>query len=215
MILNPGGLGLVLTLIWVSHTTALRLTQPYRVESLNGSARVRCLVHPWPAHLQLGSSGNRSPPPPDPEDLRVTLLRGLHGHQELCSTLLNHSQSPTSEEVVCWAKIRAGAVEVSVSGLRPSDTDMYRCDIQMFYPPPYLRLRGNGTLIHVVESSCPSGRAAARLGPQEEEEDDEEDDEEEDEDQTNGLVSVPVVVLIILIICVLIIVIYFQGSQRP
>ena len=46
--------------------------------------------------------------------------------------------------------MRGGAVEVTVSGLRATDTDMYRCVIEVFYPPPYLRLTGNGTLIHVL-----------------------------------------------------------------
>lgn len=46
--------------------------------------------------------------------------------------------------------MREGVVEVTVIGLKPSDTDMYRCEIEVFYPPPYLQLIGNGTLIHVL-----------------------------------------------------------------
>lgn len=37
-----------------------------------------------------------------------------------------------------------------MTGLKATDTDMYRCEIEIFYPPPFLRLTGNGTLIHVL-----------------------------------------------------------------
>lgn len=53
-------------------------------------------------------------------------------------------------QVQCTAQVTEGAVEVTVSGLKATDTDIYRCDIEIFYPPPYLRLTGNGTLIHVL-----------------------------------------------------------------
>lgn len=51
--------------------------------------------------------------------------------------------------------MREGAVEVTVSGLKSTDTDLYRCEIEVFYPPPYLRLTGNGTLIHVLGETPP------------------------------------------------------------
>lgn len=43
-----------------------------------------------------------------------------------------------------------------MSGLKATDTDMYRCEIEVFYPPPYLRLTGNGTLLHVL-GETPTG----------------------------------------------------------
>uniref|UniRef100_A0A3Q3R0G6 Immunoglobulin V-set domain-containing protein n=1 Tax=Monopterus albus TaxID=43700 RepID=A0A3Q3R0G6_MONAL len=46
-------------------------------------------------------------------------------------------------QVQCSAQVRDGAVEVTVSGLKATDTDLYRCDIEVFYPPPYLHLIGN------------------------------------------------------------------------
>lgn len=49
-------------------------------------------------------------------------------------------------------------MEVTVSGLKATDTDMYRCEIEVFYPPPYLRLTGNGTLIHVLGETSPTHR---------------------------------------------------------
>lgn len=53
-------------------------------------------------------------------------------------------------QVLCHAQVSEGAVEVTISGLKATDTDIYRCEIEVFYPPPYLRIPGNGTLIHVL-----------------------------------------------------------------
>lgn len=50
--------------------------------------------------------------------------------------------------VQCSAQVEVDAVEMTVSGLR--DTDIYRCEIEILFPPPYIRLRGNVTLIHVL-----------------------------------------------------------------
>lgn len=109
-------------------------------------------------------------------------------------------------EVHCFSSLREGAVEVTVIGLKPSDTDMYRCGIEVFYPPPYLRLIGNGTLIHVLDTSdCPVQGSQRQTANQD-------DDEEEDAEssQMMGPVSVPVGVLMILVIFVLIIIICLQ-----
>uniref|UniRef100_A0A667X2U7 Immunoglobulin V-set domain-containing protein n=1 Tax=Myripristis murdjan TaxID=586833 RepID=A0A667X2U7_9TELE len=51
--------------------------------------------------------------------------------------------------VFCCDKQR-GAVQLTVSGLKANHTDLYRCAVEVFYPPPYLNLIGNGTLIHVL-----------------------------------------------------------------
>lgn len=50
--------------------------------------------------------------------------------------------------VQCSAQVEVDAVEMTVSGL--SDTDIYRCEIEILFPPPYIRFRGNVTLIHVL-----------------------------------------------------------------
>ncbi|KAM4559438.1 cytotoxic T-lymphocyte protein 4 isoform 2-T2 [Odontesthes bonariensis] len=196
----------------VTKFSAVRVTQPYRVASTNGTAQIQCVIQPRPAFHQVQPSHGRHQayPYPTPEDFRVTLMKGLHGNQELCSSVLNFTEQIETQwerqgEVQCWAKVRDGAVEVTISGLKATDTDIYRCEIQVFYPPPFLRFRGNGTLLHVVESSdCPAQRAKAQRR--------EEEDEEEDGERTAPL-SVPVVVLVILIICVLLIIIYVQTLQ--
>ena len=80
---------------------AVTVTQPYRVVSTNGTAQVQCFIHPRPAyHQDQPSSDQTLPYPyPDPEEMRVTLLKGLHGTQELCSSILNFTeQSEGGEE---------------------------------------------------------------------------------------------------------------------
>uniref|UniRef100_A0A8D3D8U6 Immunoglobulin V-set domain-containing protein n=1 Tax=Scophthalmus maximus TaxID=52904 RepID=A0A8D3D8U6_SCOMX len=119
-------------------SSAVKVFQPYKASSSNGTARVRCFLHPRP-------------------HVRVTLLRGFHGDQEVCSTILHLSKRVF--QVKCSARESEGAVVVTVSGLRAEDTDVYRCEIQILYPPPYLRLRGNGTLVHVSgqdDCGCPA-----------------------------------------------------------
>uniref|UniRef100_A0A3B4FUW9 Cytotoxic T-lymphocyte protein 4-like n=1 Tax=Pundamilia nyererei TaxID=303518 RepID=A0A3B4FUW9_9CICH len=158
--------------------SATKVTQPYRVVSTNGVAQIQCVIHPQSLKY------------PYPEEARVTVLKGLHGHQELCFSILNFTdqrETRMEQKEQCTAETTHDTVEVTLSGLNATDTDMYRCEIQIFYPPPYLRLIGNGTLIHVL--------GEATTLPY---------------DDNTAPVSVPVVVLVIAIICVLIIIIYFQ-----
>ncbi|XP_070771063.1 cytotoxic T-lymphocyte protein 4 [Enoplosus armatus] len=193
--------------------SAVEVIQPYRVVSTNGTAQIQCFIHPRPSYNQIQPSQDQSLPYPypDPEDLRVTVLRGLHGVQQLCSSILNFAEQTETDveregEVQCSAQMREGAVEVTVSGLKATDTDVYRCGIEVFYPPPYLRLTGNGTLIHVLGGSdCPVQAAERQIADQ--------GDEEEEGDERMAPVSVPVVVLVILVIFVLLIIIYLQALQ--
>lgn len=66
-------------------------------------------------------------------------------------------------QVQCSARVTGGAVEVTLSGLKAADTDLYRCEIEVFYPPPYLRLTGNGTLLHVLGEAPPAHDAHVSL----------------------------------------------------
>ncbi|XP_070694742.1 cytotoxic T-lymphocyte protein 4 [Pempheris klunzingeri] len=190
----------------------VKVIQPYRVVSTNGTAQVQCFVQPQPSYhlIQPSYAKSLAYPYPDPQELRVILLKGLHGSQELCSSILNFTEQRETGverkgEVQCSAHLREGAVEVTVSGLKATDTDVYRCEIEVFYPPPYLRLSGNGTLIHVLDTSaCPVQRAQKQTAHQS---DGEEDDERE---ERMAPVTLPVVVLMILVIFVLIIIISVQ-----
>ncbi|XP_069580957.1 cytotoxic T-lymphocyte protein 4 isoform X1 [Brachyistius frenatus] len=189
--------------------SAVEVTQPYREVSTNGTAHIQCVVQPRLSYHQIQPSLTPGPPYPypGPEELRVTLLKGLRDPRELCSSTLNlKEQTETHVEqegvVECSAQARGGTVEVTMSGLRATDTDVYRCEIQVLYPPPYLLLTGSSTLVHVLDtdSSCRPEQEAQR---QDEEEDDEGDEGTEP-------VSVPVVILLIMIVSVLVVIIYFQ-----
>ncbi|XP_033965498.2 cytotoxic T-lymphocyte protein 4-like [Pseudochaenichthys georgianus] len=192
--------------------SAVRVVQPYKVVSSNGTALVQCFLHPQPFHRQSPLPNNDlSYPFPEPEDLRVTLLRGLHGSTKICSSILNLTgpiETGEEGEVQCSAQRREGALELTVSGLRATDTDLYRCDIEIFYPPPYLRFTGNGTLIHILGSSDSPAPGAQRQISNKEDEGEEDEDEE-----TAAPVSVPVIVLVVLVLFVLIVIMYLQASQ--
>ncbi|XP_073330334.1 cytotoxic T-lymphocyte protein 4 [Pagrus major] len=188
--------------------SAMEVIQPYSVVSTDGTAKVQCLIQPQPSYQNFY---DQSLPNPDPEVLRVTLLRGLHSNQEVCSSNFTQQREAGVERegrLQCSAQVRGGAVELTVSGLKVTHTDMYRCRIDVFYPPPYLRLTGNGTLIHVLGSSdCPVQGAHRQTASQDDEEEDDEDKEK------MASFSVPVGALMILIIIVLIIIISFQTLQ--
>ncbi|XP_076602360.1 cytotoxic T-lymphocyte protein 4 [Chaetodon auriga] len=191
--------------------SAVKVIQPYRVVSTNGTAQVQCFVQSQPSDRQTHVQYDQSLP--NLEELRVILLKGLYGTQALCSSILNLTgarETGVEKEgpVQCSAEMRGGAVELTVSGLKATDTDMYRCEIEIFYPPPFLRLTGNGTLIHVLDSSdCPVQEGYRQTGHRG---DEEEDDEVEEK---LGPVSVPVGVLAILVMFVLVIIITFQILQ--
>ncbi|KAM8855434.1 cytotoxic T-lymphocyte protein 4 [Spinachia spinachia] len=188
--------------------SAVRILQPYRAVSTNGTALLQCFFRPRPSDQQTPAY-----PQPEPEELRVTLLKGLRGTREFCSSFLGPAgqtepAGETEGEVQCSARVTEGAVEVTLSGLKATDTDLYRCEIRVFYPPPYLRLTGNGTLLHVLGSSgCPVP------GPRRQIRQRGDDEEGDGSDERKAPVSVPVVVLMTLVMLVLIIIIYFQAAQ--
>lgn len=202
---------IVLTVLIQPVWSAVNVVQQYRVNSTDGTAQVQCTVQPQPSfrHMQMSLDDIPPYPYPDPKELRVTLLKGLHGNQELCSSFLNITglnvvHSKTTGHVQCNPQVKEGAVEVMVSGLKPTDTDIYRCEIQIFYPPPFLRLTGNGTLIHILDSSDCSV-AERQLKHQ--------SDEEDEDGERKVPLSLPVAVLMTVVILVLIVIIYLQTVQ--
>uniref|UniRef100_A0A096MGY3 Uncharacterized protein n=2 Tax=Poecilia formosa TaxID=48698 RepID=A0A096MGY3_POEFO len=181
--------------------SSVKVMQPYRVVSTNGTAQIHCIIRPGQRLENLFSNL---------EDLQLSLLRGLHGNQKICSSTLSASehqkemQQEKDGEGRCAVQMKDGAVVVTLSGLKATHTDIYRCAIQVFYPPPYQQLTGNGTLLHVLEDSpCPL------RGPQRQQSETDEGEEEESNEKKPA-VSVVVVVLVIAIICVLIIIITLQ-----
>ncbi|XP_058508561.1 cytotoxic T-lymphocyte protein 4 [Solea solea] len=199
-------LGLLLPPVW----SAVKVIQPYRAVGINGTAQVQCFIHPQPSnHIQASDVY----PYPDPEEVRVALLVGLHGNRELCSSVVNLTKhggtgEKKDREVQCSVQVIEGAMEVTVSGLKATDTELYRCQIEVLYPPPYLRLTGNGTLVHVLgDSDCPMQELQRALAHRRDE------GEEGEGGEMNASLSAPVVVLVTLVMFVLIIIIYFQTIQ--
>ncbi|MED6272094.1 hypothetical protein CHARACLAT_026802 [Characodon lateralis] len=204
---------LVVLSVIVPVWSSIKVVQPYRVVSTNGTALIPCVIHPRTSFRQIHHNQHLADPPSNLEDLQVTLLRGLHGTQKICSSIPNISEHQETQQekdgdVKCAVQIKDGTVAVALSRLKATDTDIYRCQVQIFYPPPYLQLTGNGTLLHVLESLHFPDQ-----GPQRQRGEEEEEEEEKDNDEIKTPVSVTVVVLVIAILCVLVIIITFQTLQ--
>ncbi|KAJ8383951.1 hypothetical protein AAFF_G00213200 [Aldrovandia affinis] len=76
------------------------------------------------------------------EEMRVALYKGMYGEQQ------------------CRGELGHRSVDIVVSGLRGEDSDLYRCRMEVIYPPPYLVKYGNGTIFYIPEQAqhrdCPS-----------------------------------------------------------
>ncbi|XP_063070682.1 cytotoxic T-lymphocyte protein 4-like isoform X2 [Engraulis encrasicolus] len=134
------------------------IVQPYRVVATEGVATVECRYS--------------SPPHPHPEELSVALLKGLHGNEVVCWGKLNSTQlswSTSGEPHACHTRMTNRGFNITVSGLKGGDTDIYRCQVVVRYPPPYRTRTGNGTLVYVPGERetglFPAGDSASR-GPQ-------------------------------------------------
>ncbi|XP_062390976.1 cytotoxic T-lymphocyte protein 4-like isoform X1 [Sardina pilchardus] len=115
------------------------IVQPYRVVATEGQATIECRY--------------ASPPRHQPQELHVTLLKGLYGDATVCSDYLNSTarRKQTPEPNACVITLSERGVNVTVAKLKGVDTDMYRCMVKVLMPPPYLVKRGNGTLVYVPE----------------------------------------------------------------
>lgn len=71
---------------------AVKVTQPYRVVSTNGTAQIHCIIHSRTAASHLRPGQRLENLFSNQEDLQVALLRGLHGNQKICSSTLNTSE---------------------------------------------------------------------------------------------------------------------------
>ncbi|XP_036400666.1 cytotoxic T-lymphocyte protein 4 [Megalops cyprinoides] len=128
---------------------ALRVTQPYRAVAVDGEVRLRC-------SFRVRHTA---------EEMRVALIRGLHGEQQVCASSFNLTQSyhQTEGAVQCRGELSPGGVDLVVWGLTLEDTDLYRCRVELLYPPPYMANFGNGTLLFIpgptAKEDCPSPAA--------------------------------------------------------
>lgn len=123
--------------IWWSFVLfpALHVSQPYRAVGKEGEVPLRCS---FTSTLK-------------PEEMQVSLYKGLHGPERICSAYVNLSEPSftTNGTINCRGNISSGRVDMIVAGLRGNDTDFYRCEIEILFPPPYLRRVGNGTVVYI------------------------------------------------------------------
>ncbi|KAG9349019.1 hypothetical protein JZ751_029337 [Albula glossodonta] len=162
----------------LSSRPALRVQQPYRVVASDGEVRLRCSYNVRSA----------------PEEMRLALYQGKYGEQQICASTFNVSQShfQTNGPIQCRGELSPGAVDLIISGLTGNDTDLYRCRIEVLYPPPYLMKIGNGTIVYIPEKTdCPAPAAQSATR----------------EDSPSSFVILPVTVLSFFIIIIIILVI--------
>ncbi|XP_007234205.2 T-cell-specific surface glycoprotein CD28 [Astyanax mexicanus] len=141
---------LVLTIAGLPLGIALSVSQPYYVVGSNGQVSMHCI---FKTKIQ-------------PQEMQVSLYKGLYGKERICSTSVNisSSQLETNERVHCRANVSNGRVDLTIFGLKGEDTDIYRCRVDIIFPPPYLRQFGNGTLVYIPESpDCPTSKTEARI----------------------------------------------------
>uniref|UniRef100_A0A3B5R4X9 Cytotoxic T-lymphocyte protein 4-like n=1 Tax=Xiphophorus maculatus TaxID=8083 RepID=A0A3B5R4X9_XIPMA len=131
---------------------AVKVTQPYRVVSTNGTAQIHCIIHSRTAASHLRPGQRLENLFSNQEDLQVALLRGLHGNQKICTSTLN-----TSEHEKEMQQEKDGDVRLLIEGAVIQV-------LTVFYPPPYQQLTGNGTLLHVLGRSPQSHLVSLWLG---------------------------------------------------
>lgn len=73
----------------------MTVIQPYRSVAINGTAQIPCFIQPQPSFHQVQPSKGQSSEYPyhSPRKVRVALLKGLQGLQELCSSDLDLPES--------------------------------------------------------------------------------------------------------------------------
>ncbi|KAK2905216.1 hypothetical protein QQF64_033471 [Cirrhinus molitorella] len=144
---------LIRIFIFIPLGLALRVSQPYRVVGKEGEVPLRCS---FSSKLK-------------PEEMQVSLYKGLHGRERICSAYVNRSEPnfTTDGTVNCRGSISSGRVDMIIAGLRGNDTDIYRCEIEILFPPPYLRTTGNGTVVYIQETpNCPTASTQSQIQSQ-------------------------------------------------
>ncbi|KAJ8255186.1 hypothetical protein GJAV_G00202000 [Gymnothorax javanicus] len=179
----------LITLISLSSQVgrALRVLQPYKVVAVDGEVQLRCSYH---------ARGR-------PEEMRVSLYRGEHRKERVCTHSFNTTLSDLRNDgpILCRGELSPGGVDLIISGLKGEDTDIYHCQIEILYPPPYLIKFGNGTLIYIPEKmDCPAPLAQMQEEPH----------------STKSILPILVLAFFILIIITVIIFSYkfFKRGQR-
>ncbi|XP_041117262.1 cytotoxic T-lymphocyte protein 4-like [Polyodon spathula] len=130
--------------ICIGWGNAFEVFQPSRVEANNsGVARLRC-------NYNFTGKG---------DEFRITLFRGISDQTSVCASSfhLPNTTFETKEGVFsCQGEASRNSVDLTISGMSSSDTDIYKCRVEIMYPPPYRQRVGKGTVIYIPEiQTCP------------------------------------------------------------
>lgn len=94
---------------------------------------------------EYGSSGKAA-------EVRVTVLRKAGGQlNEVCAaTYMVEDELTFLEDSICTGTSSGNRVNLTIQGLRATDSGLYICKVELMYPPPYYVGMGNGTQIYVI-----------------------------------------------------------------
>ncbi|XP_039613786.1 T-cell-specific surface glycoprotein CD28-like [Polypterus senegalus] len=102
------------------------------------------------------------------KELKVQLLRGEK--EEVCSVLIPENKVNVTEPGACRIEVFNHSVNFHLSSLRPNDSDLYSCDMLTLYPPPFLKIMGQKTMVCVIDKAeekictqCPDVRSDGPL----------------------------------------------------
>ncbi|KAF4087101.1 hypothetical protein AMELA_G00091820 [Ameiurus melas] len=129
---------------------AFTVSQPYYAVGGQGKVSFHCTIY------------TKS----QPEEMQVSVYKGMYGGKRICSAYVNISNPHivTNGEVYCRGNVSRGKVDLTIFGLKGEDTDLYRCQIDVMFPPPYISKFGNGTLVRIPDSpDCPREHTQARI----------------------------------------------------
>ncbi|KAL6484564.1 hypothetical protein MHYP_G00066090 [Metynnis hypsauchen] len=139
---------LVTVILGIPLGNAFSVSQPYYVVGSQGEASLHCTFNI------------------KPKEMKVSLYKGMYGEERICSANVNMSEPHivTDGKVHCRGNVSKGRVDLTVFGLKGEDTDLYRCQVEIIFPPPYLSKFGNGTLVYIPETpDCPTEHTEARI----------------------------------------------------
>ncbi|KAG2459224.1 CTLA4 protein, partial [Polypterus senegalus] len=88
------------------------------------------------------------------KELKVQLLRGEK--EEVCSVLIPENKVNVTEPGACRIEVFNHSVNFHLSSLRPNDSDLYSCDMLTLYPPPFLKIMGQKTMVCVIGTYPPA-----------------------------------------------------------
>ncbi|XP_066497342.1 T-cell-specific surface glycoprotein CD28 [Hoplias malabaricus] len=142
---------LITVILGIPLGNAFSVSQPYIVVGNQGQASLYCAYN-IRTH---------------PKEIQLSLYKGMYGEEMICTARVNLSDPyiVTDGRVHCRGNVSKGRVDLTIFGLKGEDTDLYRCKVEIIFPPPYLMKYGNGTLVHIPENpECPREHTQAIVG---------------------------------------------------